>query len=76
MKKHIGKEINNRDVFIEMALICKELNSKMDNTKKITRIDFIINWLKNLINFPPSLDEKINLKKNLSIKLQELKSKK
>jgi hypothetical protein len=31
-----------------MALICKELNSKMENNKKLARIDFIINWLKNL----------------------------
>jgi hypothetical protein len=43
LKKHIGKEISNRDIFIKMALICKELNSKMENNKKLARIDFIIN---------------------------------
>jgi len=73
LKKHIGKEISNREVFIEMALICKELNFKMENTKKLARIDFIINWLQTLKNFPPSLDEKLKLKKDLNIKLQEFK---
>jgi hypothetical protein len=74
LKKHIGKEISNRDIFIKMALICKELNFKMENNKKLTRIDFIINWLRNLKNFPPSLEEKLNLKNELKIKLQELKN--
>jgi hypothetical protein len=56
-----------------MALICKELNSKMVNNKKLARIEFIIYWLKNLKNFPPSLDEKLNLKNNLAIELKDLK---
>jgi hypothetical protein len=42
-KNHIGKENSNREAFIEMALICKDLNSKMVNPKKLARIEFIIN---------------------------------
>jgi hypothetical protein len=72
-KKHIGKESLNRDIFIEIALICKELNSKMINNRKLARLDFIINWLKNLKNIPTTLDEKLDLKNNLKIKLQDFK---
>ena len=60
-KKHIGIGVDNRDAFIEMALICKELNAKMENHKKLARIDFIVNWLKTIKNFPPSADDKLFL---------------
>lgn len=60
-KKHIGIGVDNRDAFIEMALICKELNAKMENPKKLARIDFIVNWLKTIKNFPPSADDKLFL---------------
>lgn len=72
-KKHIGKEISNRDALIEMALICKELNYKMENPKKLARIDFIINWLKSLKNFPPSLEDKLYLKNNLAVEIKGLR---
>ena len=66
--KHLGKNISNRDAFIEMALICKDLNDKMENPKKLTRLDFIINWLKTL-NSVPSLTEKLDFKRRLAIEL-------
>ena len=72
-KKHLGKEASNRDVFIEMALICKELNGKMKNPKKLARIDFIIDWLKSLKNFPPTLEEKLYLKNRLALEIKDLK---
>lgn len=72
-KSHIGKNISNRDALIEMALICKELNSKMQNPKKLARIDFIVNWLQSLDTFPPSLENKLLLKNNLIIALKDLK---
>jgi hypothetical protein len=74
LKKHIGKDISNRDIFIKMALICKELNSKMVNNKKLARLDFIINWLINLKNLPPSLEEKLKLKNDLKIKMLKFKN--
>ena len=63
-KKHIRPsplEIQ-RENFIEMAYICKNLNSKMVNPKKIARLEFIIDWLKNVKNTPPTLAEKNYLK--------------
>jgi len=72
-KKHIGKDKSNRDIFIEIALMCKSLNDKMNNPKKLARINFILNWLKELKNFPPSLNDKLNLKNNLAIELKDLK---
>ena len=72
-KKHIGIGVDNRDAFIEMALICKELNAKMENPKKLARIDFIVNWLKTIKNFPPSADDKLFLKKELAVAIKYLK---
>lgn len=72
-KNHIGKELSHRDTFIEMALICKELNGKMINPKKLARIDFIINWLQSLKELPPSLEQKQDLKKSLAIEIKDLK---
>lgn len=70
-KKHIGHESHNRDIFIKMALICKELNSKMINPKKIARLNLIINWLKEFKFLPPSLEEKVNFKTKLALELKK-----
>ena len=51
-KKHLGTELLNRDIFIEMANLCKELNSKRINPYKLHRINYIINWLKSLDKLP------------------------
>lgn len=59
--------------FIEMAYICQNLNSKMVNPKKIARLDFIINWLKNVQNMPPTIAEKEYLKSQLSVELKSLR---
>jgi hypothetical protein len=74
-KKHITPsplEIQ-RENFIEMAYICKNLNSKMVNPNKIARLDFIIDWLKNVKNTPPTLAEKDNLKNQLLVELKSLR---
>jgi hypothetical protein len=71
-KKHVSPNPKpiQRDIFIEMAYICKDLNSKMVNPKKIARLDFIIDWLKNVKNTPPTLTEKEYLKNKLSVELK------
>jgi hypothetical protein len=74
-KKHITPsplEVQ-REKFIEMAYICKNLNSKMVNPKKLARLDFIIDWLKNVKNTPPTLAEKDNLKNQLLVQLKSLR---
>jgi len=66
-KNHLGKELLHRDIFIEMALLCKELNSKRINPQKLHRIHYLINWLKSLDKVP-SLEEKLNMKIGVSSK--------
>jgi len=74
-KKHIIPSPLNiqRDKFIEMAYICKNLNSKMVNPKKLARLDFIVDWLQNVKNIPPTLAEKEYLKNQLSVQLKSLR---
>jgi len=71
-KKHLGNQLENRDIFIKMLLLCKELNSKRINPKKLYRIDYLIDWLKSLDNVP-SLEQKIAMKLDLSTQLNGLK---
>jgi len=40
---HLGTELYHRNIFIEMAILCKELNSKRINPKKLHRINYLIN---------------------------------
>ena len=56
-----------------MALICKDLNDKMENPKKLARINFIVNWLKSLQNIPQTLDEKNLLKNQLELEIKNLR---
>lgn len=63
-KKHLGISLYNRDIFIDFALICKELNNldqnlEYKNNKKIIRINLIINWLKNLSKKPTIIEKKV-----------------
>lgn len=69
-KKHIRPSpiMRQRETFLEMCNICKNLNSKMVNPKKIARLEFIINWLQNVKNTPPTLAEKEYLKSQLILK--------
>jgi len=71
-KKHLGTELLNRDIFIEMANLCKELNSKRINPYKLHRINYIINWLKSLDKLP-SLEDKLSLKLCLEQELKGLR---
>jgi hypothetical protein len=76
-KKHVTPsplEIQ-RATFIKMANICKNLNSKMRNPKKIARLDIIIDWLQNVKSTPPTLSEKDYLKNQLLVQLKLLRSK-
>jgi len=71
-KHHLGTELYHRDIFIEMATLCKELNSKRINPKKLHRINYLINWLKSLDRLP-SLEDKLNLKLGLEKELKSLR---
>jgi hypothetical protein len=42
-KQHLGTDLIHRDVFIQMAILCKELNSKRINPQKLHRINYLIN---------------------------------
>jgi hypothetical protein len=72
-KKHIGTEASNRDVFLEMCLIIKELNSKVINNRKSSRLDIIMAWLKDLSSFPPTLEDKERLYNLLQSNLAKYK---
>lgn len=58
-KQHLGSELFNRDIFIEMAYICKELNAKVANPKKIARLDMIIDWLKQFSDVPTKEEKEV-----------------
>lgn len=74
-KKHIFPSPleKQKETFIEMAYICKNLNSKMVNPKKIARLDLIVNWLKSIKNTVPTLAEKEALKNKLLVQLKSLR---
>jgi len=60
-KKHVGKNDISKIYMLEFAEIVKELNIRRYNSRKLIRINIIINWLKSLDNFPTK-EEKLNLK--------------
>lgn len=59
-KKHVGKNDMSKNYMLEFAELLKELNIRRYSTKKLRRINIIINWLKNLDNYPTS-EDKLNL---------------
>jgi len=71
-KRHLGTELLHRDIFIEMALLCKELNSKRINPNKLHRIHYLMNWL-NSLNTVPTLEEKLDMKLGLEKELKNLR---
>ena len=75
-KKHIGNTSSNRDVFLNMCYIIKDLNSKVINNRKSSRLDIIIAWLKNLENFPPTITQKDELYNLLQANLAKHKKQK
>lgn len=72
-QKHVGNTLSNRDVFLDYAFICRELNAKRDNPSKILRSDIIISWLKDLKDVP-SDEQKLLLSNNINEALASLKS--
>jgi len=67
-KKHIGKNISNKNHIIFFAETLKQLNIRRINKNKIMRLDIIINWLTQLDKFPSKEDKLnlVNLIKNIS----------
>ena len=59
-KKHVGKNETSKENMLNFAVILKELNLRRINNNKIKRMDIIINWLNNLIDYPTGND-KLNL---------------
>jgi hypothetical protein len=56
----VGKKSRSKDYILEFALLIKDLNSKLNNKKKLKRINIIIDWLKNLKDLP-KMEDKLNL---------------
>lgn len=71
-QKHVGNSLSNRDVFIDFAYICKELNAKRDNPAKVIRSDIIISWLKDLKGVPTE-EQKLLLETSVKNALATLK---
>jgi hypothetical protein len=71
---HISSSLSGRDALIEFAILCKELNSKRNNPRKVVRCDVIVTWLKGLTELP-SLEAKLALKVDILEALNDLKSK-
>lgn len=46
-KRHIGRDLSNRDIFIDMCYICKDLNKKYGSLTKLARLEIILDGLNN-----------------------------
>lgn len=71
-QKHISSSLSGRDALIDFAIVCRELNSKRNNPRKVARSDVIINWLKGLSEVPSS-EAKLALKVDIQEALLNLK---
>lgn len=67
-KEHIGKSLNQRDVFLKFLSIAKELNGKRVNKRKNLKIDIMAQWLKDL-NGVPTKEEKLTIKQAIKTNL-------
>ena len=67
-KQHIGKSLEQRDVFLKFLSLTKELNAKRANKRKNLKIDLMSKWLKDLSSVPTK-EEKLVLKQNIKINL-------
>jgi hypothetical protein len=72
-QRHISSSLSGRDALIDFAILCKELNSKRNNPRKVVRSDVIINWLKTLSEVP-SPEVKLVLKVDIQEALINLKN--
>lgn len=72
-KKHLGRTLENRDAFINLCSICKDINSKYGSKSKLIRLNLILDWLSQLEHVP-SMDQKENLKILIADKLISLKN--
>jgi len=72
-QQHTSSSLSGRDALIDFAILCKELNSKRNNPRKVVRSDVIINWLKTLSEVP-SPEAKLVLKVDIQEALINLKN--
>ena len=56
-KNHTGKSDTSKENILKFAEILKELNLRHINNNKLKRMDIIINWLKDLNDFPTINDK-------------------
>lgn len=59
-KKHVGKNFSTKNYMSDFAKNIRDLNIRRNNKNKLKRIDIIIDWLKDLNDFP-TLEDKLNL---------------
>lgn len=60
-KEHLGKTLDQRDVFLKFLSLTRELNAKRENKRKLLKIDVMSEWLSNLKTVPTK-EEKLALK--------------
>lgn len=67
-KEHLGKTLEQRDVFLKFLAIAKELNARRVNKRKLMKIDIMSEWLSNLKTIPTK-EEKLALKTKIKTSL-------
>lgn len=72
-KDHLGKTLEQRDVFLKFLAITKELNARRVNKRKLMKIDIMSEWLSNLKTIPTK-EEKLALKVKIKTSLVGLES--
>jgi hypothetical protein len=72
-QKHTSSSLSGRDALLDFAILCKELNSKRNNPRKVVRSDVIISWLRGLSEVPSS-EAKLALKIDIQEALINLKN--
>lgn len=72
-KEHLGKTLEQRDVFLKFLAITKELNARRVNKRKLMKIDIMSEWLSNLKTIPTK-EEKLALKIKIKTSLVGLES--
>nr|AGJ98060.1 LAGLIDADG endonuclease [Glomus sp. DAOM 240422] len=60
-QNHIGKTLTARDVFLDIAKLCSDLNSKRNNPSKVIRAEIVKEWLESLTGVP-SIEAKAELR--------------
>jgi len=70
---HTSTSLSGRDALIDFAILCKELNSKRNNPRKVVRSDVIVSWLRGLSEIPSS-EAKLALKVDIQEALLNFKN--